>query len=399
MSKRTLHSFFSPPAKRPKNSLETLSRTVSPPQVSKEPTSATATDSQNASSDQPTKYTAHTGYPFPIADLPPSITEKVEELLLTASGKTINNQPHLDLLYFEPLIPQPTADQLFHFLRCSLPFYRVKYTITRFGKSVDINTPRFTTVYGLDETSRFTSTSTPTTTPSPNSSDPATTTHLTTRIVESTNPTKDVAPGKYKSCTVPPRPIPPCLALLKNLTEALTNDTYNFVLVNYYRTGQDSISYHSDDERFLGPIPAIASFSLGARRDFLMKHKPPGAGPGNGTKTSQSKPDTTATTNTSTEKLYPNTTPLKLPLGPGDVILMRGETQRNWLHSIPKRSGKNDGAAKGRINITMRKAMVPGGTENYYQYNVGTGPVYRWDEGRGEMRLWEEMKVERGRIG
>lgn len=130
-----------------------------------------------------------------------------------------------------------------------------------------------------------------------------------------------------------------------------------------------------------------------------MKHKPPGAGPGNGTKTSQSKPDTTATTNTSTEKLYPNTTPLKLPLGPGDVILMRGETQRNWLHSIPKRSGKNDGAAKGRINITMRKAMVPGGTENYYQYNVGTGPVYRWDEGRGEMRLWEEMKVERGRIG
>ncbi|KAK5084898.1 hypothetical protein LTR70_006413 [Exophiala xenobiotica] len=384
MSKRTLHSFFSPPAKRSKNSLDTLSRRVSPPQVSKEPTSATAIALENAPSDQPINYTAHPGYAFPIADLPPNIAEKVEELLLTASGKAINNQPHLDLLYFEPLIPQPTADQLFRFLRSSLPFYRVKYTITRFGKSVDINTPRFTTVYGLDATSQFIST------PTPSPSDPKTT-QLTSRIVETTNPTKDVPPTKYKSCTVPPRPIPPCLAMLKNLTEALTNDTYNFVLVNYYSTGQDSISYHSDDERFLGPTPAIASFSLGARRDFLMKHKPPGAGPGNGSKT---QPTSTSEPG-SAEKVYPGTTQLKLPLGPGDMILMRGETQRNWLHSIPKRSGKND-KGKGRLNITMRKAMVPGGTENYYQYNVGTGPVYRWDEAWSEMRLWEEMKLERG---
>lgn len=385
MSKRTLHSFFSPPAKRSKNSLETLSRRVSPPQVSKETTSATAVDLENAPGDQPINFTAHPGYPFPIADLPPSIAEKVEELLLTASGKAINNQPHLDLLYFEPLIPQPTADQLFRFLRSSLPFYRVKYTITRFGKSVDINTPRFTTVYGLDETSRFIST------PNPSPDDPKVT-QLATRIVETTNSTKDVAPAKYKSCTVPPRPIPPCLAMLKNLTEALTNDTYNFVLVNYYSTGQDSISYHSDDERFLGPNPAIASFSLGARRDFLMKHKPPGAGPGNG---NGSKGQSTSEAG-STEKVYPGTTQIKLPLGPGDMVLMRGETQRNWLHSIPKRSGKNDGAGKGRINITMRKAMVPAGTENYYQYNVGTGPVYRWDERMCEMRLREEMKLERG---
>jgi len=39
---------------------------------------------------------------------------------------------------------------------------------------------------------------------------------------------------------------------------------------------------------------------------------------------------------------------------------------------------------------------VPAGTENYYWYNVGTGPVYRWDDTRGEMRLWEEMKLGKG---
>jgi hypothetical protein len=69
------------------------------------------------------------------------------------------------------------------------------------------------------------------------------------------------------------------------------------------------------------------------------------------------------------------------------MVLMRGPTQANWLHSIPKRTGKNaeDG---GRINITFRRAMAKAGTDNYYNYNVGTGPVYKWDESRKEMRLW-----------
>ena len=81
--------------------------------------------------------------------------------------------------------------------------------------------------------------------------------------------------------------------------------------------------------------------------------------------------------------------PLKLPLGSGDMILMRGTTQANWLHSIPKRSGKNE-ADGGRINITFRRAMVKGGTDNYYRYNVGNGPVYTWDEANQEMRPWKK---------
>lgn len=84
----------------------------------------------------------------------------------------------------------------------------------------------------------------------------------------------------------------------------------------------------------------------------------------------------------------PETTPIKLPLASGDMILMRGKTQSNWLHSIPKRTGKNadDG---GRINITFRRAMIKGGTENYYNYNVGTGPVFKWDKSSREMKEWK----------
>lgn len=70
------------------------------------------------------------------------------------------------------------------------------------------------------------------------------------------------------------------------------------------------------------------------------------------------------------------------------MILMRGRTQANWLHSIPKRKGKE--SEGGRINITFRKAMVKGGTENYYCYNVGSGAVFRWDAGKGEMVPWKK---------
>lgn len=170
----------------------------------------------------------------------------------------------------------------------------------------------------------------------------------------------------------PPRPIPKCLDVLRASTEAATNCKFNFCLVNYYASGADSISYHSDDERFLGTEPAIASFSLGARRDFLMKHKPQAP-----------MPTASSTAPTAEAKV------LKLPLASGDMVLMRGKTQANWLHSIPKRTGKNheDG---GRINITFRRAVNKDGSENYYNYNVGSGPVYRWDKSSRQMTLWKK---------
>lgn len=320
MSKRTLDGFFTPQNKRPKTYNDSP---VTPPSISR---------------------SVHPTYPFSVPHLPLAIAAEFETLV-TTEGKSITDQPHLDLLYFQPFIPKSIASEYFAFLRSQLFFYRVIYTITRFGKETVINTPRFTTVFGVDDTSVFTPTGD----------------LIESSTADTPNP-RPITRDKYK-CK--PRPIPECLDLLRRVTEAATDTQYNFCLVNYYATGKDSITFHSDDERFLGADPAIASFSLGARRDFLMKHKPPKDGEDLG-----------------------ETKLIKMPLGSGDMVLMRGPTQANWLHSIPKRTAKGGEAERGRINITFRRAKVVGGTENYYRYNVGDGPVHRWDENRREMVLW-----------
>ena len=286
----------------------------------------------------------HATYPFSVPPLPSSIASALSNSVPAHKGKSLIHLPDLDLLYFQPFIPTSTAPALFEFLRTSLFFYRVKYKIKRGNVETDINTPRFTTVFGVDQTSIF---------------DPSSGTLLDAITKQ------PVEKGRYRTCQ--PRPLPKCLDDLKALTEVFTGDTYNFCLVNYYANGNDSISYHSDDEKFLGHNPAIASFSLGANRDFLMRHKPEAP--------------------SSTDPSPAAPAQLKLPLSSGDMILMRGTTQANWLHSIPKRKGKE--ADKGRINITFRKAVVRGGTENYYRYNVGEGGCWKWDAKRKEMIEWQ----------
>ena len=296
-----------------------------------------------------THKSSHATYPFPVPHLPTPFLEQMQ-FSPSEQGKLINNQPDLDLVYYQPYLDDSLASGIFDFLRQELFFYRVQYTINRGGMQTNINTPRFTTVFGVDSTSRFTSDG---------------------DLVDAKTGNK-VERSRYK-CS--PRPLPQCLDQLRRITEGTTGETFNFCLVNYYADGNDSISYHSDDERFLGADPAIASFSLGAKRDFLMKHKPVAP------KANESAPP-------------PETRPIKLPLNSGDMVLMREKTQANWLHSIPKRAGEE--ARKGRINITFRRAMVKAGTENYYTYNVGKGGVYRWSGGEKKMVVWDGKGKEGG---
>jgi len=322
--KRALDGYFTP-----KSQKKARPATVSPPPE-------TFLDAFSG-----TEASNHTTYPCPVPHLPPRIIEQLAEVP-ASQGREINDQPDLDLLYFQPHIPRSVEKELFEFLRQELFFYRVQYLIKRYGTDTQIYTPRYTTVFGVDTSSTFTSDG---------------------KLVDSST-SKPVPPDRYKTCK--PRPIPQCLDHLRQLTEIFTGATYNFCLVNYYANGADSISYHSDDERFLGPNPSIASFSLGATRDFCMKHKP--ISPKDG----EPPPE---------QNLKP---PLKLPLASGDMVLMRGKTQANWLHSVPKRKGK--GGEGGRINITFRKGVEKYSTQNYYQYNVGDGAVWKWDAKKGEMR-------------
>lgn len=123
----------------------------------------------------------------------------------------------------------------------------------------------------------------------------------------------------YSNTTKSALPWTPELLELKQLTETVTDRTYNSCLLNLYHTGEEGMAWHSDDEKTLGKNASIASLSLGAERKFAFRHK-----------------ETKET--------------LSLLLENGSLLLMADETQRNWLHSLPKTTK----VKRLRINLTFR---------------------------------------------
>jgi len=126
----------------------------------------------------------------------------------------------------------------------------------------------------------------------------------------------------YSGLRLQPAPFTPLLDTLRKTVEAVTGHTFNSVLLNLYRNERDSMGMHSDDEPELGPQPAIASLSLGAARTFILKHK------------------------------Y-NKKTVRLKLTDGGLLLMRGETQKYWLHGINKMTRP----LQARVNLTFRKIV------------------------------------------
>lgn len=124
---------------------------------------------------------------------------------------------------------------------------------------------------------------------------------------------------EYSGLMMQPNPWTAELFELKQMIEMSCNSTFNSVLGNYYRDGNDKMGYHSDDEPELGQRPVIASLSLGTNRRFVFKHKQ------------------------TDEKLA-------LDLPSGSLLIMAGQTQQFYKHAIMAR--KN--LAHGRINLTFR---------------------------------------------
>lgn len=112
----------------------------------------------------------------------------------------------------------------------------------------------------------------------------------------------------------------PPLFDLKTRLEEVLNCEFNSVLINYYRDGNDHMSWHSDNEKSLGKNPTIASLSYGAERIFQLKHK---------------KEDR-AVVNVTTAS--------------GSLIVMRDELQSFWSHRLVKSKKIN----QGRLNLTFR---------------------------------------------
>lgn len=123
----------------------------------------------------------------------------------------------------------------------------------------------------------------------------------------------------YSGRTMTALPLTPLLDVIRRAVEAASGARYNSVLLNQYRSGQDSIGFHADDERGVGPT--IASVSLGAERVFEMRPNRRTGG----------------------------IRPVKIALGHGSLLVMAGDTQRNWKHGIRK----TDDAGM-RINLTFR---------------------------------------------
>ncbi len=77
----------------------------------------------------------------------------------------------------------------------------------------------------------------------------------------------------YSHITMNPIPWTPVLLSIKQRVEEIANISFNSVLINLYRYGQDSMGWHSDDEPELGKNPIIASVSFGGTRKFQLRHR------------------------------------------------------------------------------------------------------------------------------
>jgi alkylated DNA repair dioxygenase AlkB len=120
------------------------------------------------------------------------------------------------------------------------------------------------------------------------------------------------------------QPWTPGLLAVRGELEELLGTGFDYVFVNRYRDGRDSVAWHGDHE-ITGKV--VASLSLGATRTFDLRPK----------RESGLRPRTIA-----------------LDVAHGDLVVMRGETQRYWEHRIRK----DPAVHEQRINLTFRQHHV-----------------------------------------
>jgi alkylated DNA repair dioxygenase AlkB len=112
---------------------------------------------------------------------------------------------------------------------------------------------------------------------------------------------------RYSGQTLEPRPFTPTVSALSARVSERVGVPFNHVLVNRYRTGEDSIGLHADDERELGEDPVVATVSLGAARRLVLVPRRKSDGPRR-----------------------------TVDLGHGALFIMGGTCQRHFRHGIPR---------------------------------------------------------------
>lgn len=110
------------------------------------------------------------------------------------------------------------------------------------------------------------------------------------------------------------------LVRIKSTVEHVTGHFFNSCLLNLYHSGEEGMSWHSDDEDSLAPDAPIASVSFGVARKFSFRVK----------------------SSKETRSVW---------LSHGSLLLMDAASQRNWQHALPK----SKRIQEPRINLTFRR--------------------------------------------
>ena len=124
----------------------------------------------------------------------------------------------------------------------------------------------------------------------------------------------------YSGTRFEARPWTPELSRVRQKVEDYSGLEFNSVLINWYRDGQESMGWHSDNEASLGKGPQIASVSLGECRKFSLR------------------------------EIKDRNNKHTVMLNDGSLLLMLGETQILWQHSLPRTRLP----MTNRINLTFR---------------------------------------------
>jgi len=133
----------------------------------------------------------------------------------------------------------------------------------------------------------------------------------------------------YSNNLLVTRPWTPLLQALRQSVEQASGRKFNSVLVNLYRSGNDYVGWHTDDDVEMGADPVIASLSLGRTRCFSIR------------------PLTQQNTGTDNKEYF-------LMLTTGTLLIMEAGFQQTYEHAV-----LTDNEEGARINLTFRYVYPP----------------------------------------
>ncbi|CAL1296184.1 unnamed protein product [Larinioides sclopetarius] len=107
----------------------------------------------------------------------------------------------------------------------------------------------------------------------------------------------------FSGNTLPTKPLIPILVrILKEANKFLKDGSFNYILINRFKDGQDKIGSHRDNETDMDPNSSIVTFSFGAERTMIFKRS--------------------------------NFNSVKIPLKKGSVLAMNPPTNEFWYHEF-----------------------------------------------------------------